>query len=376
VGSVYPRKNKLWLRFKGADGEWTQCKTPFHVGEEDAARKLLRKVENKIAAGLEVQGPEATGPLTLARYAERWNEERSKLGLADWKSDRSRLRDHVLPSLGSMALDEVRPRHLADLFRRLRGSGKTGTENDPQRLQRDDGSLPRRSARGPHRHVAVHPDQVPTRRERRQEPRLASDRHLHASGARDAHRGRAHPVGSPGALRARGHRSSPSWRSCRAAMGGLRPDAKASRAARDLELLRQGPHEDEACSLHAGASDLGWNARGVAAQWLAGDDGALGHARGPHRADAEEPPHRAWLDAIEERLAQATLDGPRDARAPASTRPRPAPDDDLAHAYGRRAKGSPRALHAHAAQGQHDRRLHGVSVGVALRRGRETQAPS
>jgi integrase len=123
VGSIYPRKNKLWIRFKGADGAWTQSKTPFHLGEDDGARKLLKRVESKIAAGAEVQGSDA-GPLTLAIYARKWNEERSKLGLADWKNDEARLLNHVLPRLGSMPIDEIRPRHLADVFRRLRGIGK------------------------------------------------------------------------------------------------------------------------------------------------------------------------------------------------------------------------------------------------------------
>jgi len=123
MGSVYKRRQKLWIRFKGPDGKWTQSKTDYRVGEERLARKLLAKVEDKIAAGAEL-GEAEQGPLTVARYAERWIDERKKLGLEDWASDESRLRHHVLPVLGLMQLDQVRPRHVAELVKKLRMTGK------------------------------------------------------------------------------------------------------------------------------------------------------------------------------------------------------------------------------------------------------------
>ena len=62
-------------------------------------------------------------------------------------------------------------------------------EDDPEHLQRAHGAVSRRAARGPHRGVTLHPDEVPARRERRQESRVALHRDLHARRARDAHRG-------------------------------------------------------------------------------------------------------------------------------------------------------------------------------------------
>lgn len=67
-------------------------------------------------------GEPEKGPVTVARYAQRWLEQRQGLG-ADWKTDESRLQHHVLPHLGEMALEDVRPRHLVDLFRKLRVQG-------------------------------------------------------------------------------------------------------------------------------------------------------------------------------------------------------------------------------------------------------------
>ncbi len=119
MGSVYRRKNKLWIRFKGEDGAWTQSKTPYKVGEERAARKLLASVEDKITAGEEL-GIEHEGPLTVRDFARKWIEDRRSVGVTDWENDERRLKLHVLPHIGSLLLDEVRPRHLVKLFTTVR----------------------------------------------------------------------------------------------------------------------------------------------------------------------------------------------------------------------------------------------------------------
>jgi integrase len=79
-------------------------------------------VEAKMAAHAEA-GTVDEGPLTLARYAKKWIEERRAL-VDDWQNDDGRLRDHVLPSLGQRRVDEIRARDLADLFKKIRINGK------------------------------------------------------------------------------------------------------------------------------------------------------------------------------------------------------------------------------------------------------------
>lgn len=119
-GSVYVRGRKLWLRLK-LDGEWTDRPTPFYVGEEAKARALLGKIRDKVAAG-EALGDADLGPLTVRRYSERWLEHRKRL-VPDWPSDDSHLRVHILPAIGDVRLEDVRPRHLAALVERLRLDG-------------------------------------------------------------------------------------------------------------------------------------------------------------------------------------------------------------------------------------------------------------
>ena len=117
MGHVYRRGKKLWISYKGPDAERSRHATPFRVGQEGKAKELLARVEAQVEAGLV---PEE-GPLTLERYARRWVASRKALGLADWKNDDARLKNHVLPALGKLQLTEVRPRHLAELFQAMRG---------------------------------------------------------------------------------------------------------------------------------------------------------------------------------------------------------------------------------------------------------------
>ncbi len=117
-GSVYTRGKKLWVRVK-IDGKWTDRPTPFYEGQEKNAHALLAKMRDQIEAGATLEA----GPLTVERWAKKWMESR-KLLVPDWQSDDSHLRHHILPSIGSLRLDEVRPRHLADMVGRLRQKNK------------------------------------------------------------------------------------------------------------------------------------------------------------------------------------------------------------------------------------------------------------
>jgi integrase len=123
MGCIYRRGTRLWIRFKGPDGKWTQRKTSHFAGNEPKARKLLFEVEAKIAAGAEF-AEAGSGPITVARYAEKWISDRESLGLADWGGDAARLKNHVLPTIGKLRLDEVRPRHLVEMVRNLRRSSR------------------------------------------------------------------------------------------------------------------------------------------------------------------------------------------------------------------------------------------------------------
>ena len=97
MGCVYPRKNKLWIRYKAADGKWTQQKTSLHVGDEKKARRILLDVEARITAGAKFDPLNASASVTVGAYARQWLEERRHL-VADAANDEARLKYHILPA--------------------------------------------------------------------------------------------------------------------------------------------------------------------------------------------------------------------------------------------------------------------------------------
>lgn len=128
MGGVFARHRKLWFRVKGPSGKWTNLRSGFSVGQEELARQALKSLEETIAAGGQLPLPvKRAKAVTVGEYAERWLAERKTRGLATAEDDESRLDTHIRPLLGSMPLDEVRPRHIRDFVRSLRArEGRRG----------------------------------------------------------------------------------------------------------------------------------------------------------------------------------------------------------------------------------------------------------
>lgn len=120
-GSVYARGNVLWLAFK-VNGKRVLQSSGYRLGEEAKARAALARIRDRIAAG-EAMGVADLGPVTVSRFAEQWVTQREQAGVRSWKSDATHLRTHVLPLLGPYRLEDVRPRHLADLLATMRREG-------------------------------------------------------------------------------------------------------------------------------------------------------------------------------------------------------------------------------------------------------------
>ena len=170
MGSVYRRGNKLWFKFKGPDGGKVQKPSGFDVGQETQARAVLERIEQRIR-GQESIEPTELGPLRVERYATLWLTQRQALDLADWKNDETRLRLHILPRIGSLRLDAVRPRHLKDLFTDLRVEGKLAPHTLRNIYSVLKAMFRDALARRPDLVIAVHSHQIPARRRRLQRPR-------------------------------------------------------------------------------------------------------------------------------------------------------------------------------------------------------------
>lgn len=116
MSSIYAKGKRIYFRLK-VDGQWVGVRTEFEVGEERAARAMLDRLDKRRAAG--EPDEEHLGPMTVQRYSARWLKAR-KAHVQTWANDESMMRLHVLPALGALRLDEVRPLHLVQLVRSWR----------------------------------------------------------------------------------------------------------------------------------------------------------------------------------------------------------------------------------------------------------------
>jgi len=125
MGSVFPRGNKLWLKYKNVAGRWINKPSQLDVGQEKDAANLLQKIERRVKARVEAGETEESGPSTVASFAKKWLAKRTTTTADD---DKSRLNGHALPFLGPFQLDEVRPRHIRELVGRswLEASSRRG----------------------------------------------------------------------------------------------------------------------------------------------------------------------------------------------------------------------------------------------------------
>ncbi len=117
MGSVYPRHNSLWLKYRNRDGNWRCQSSGFKVGDERKARGLLLRLENLVKSGADIV---KDGPMTVQRWSELWIEDRRAKGVVVVGDYESRLKNHILPMIGLLKLRDVLPFHIEEMVRSLR----------------------------------------------------------------------------------------------------------------------------------------------------------------------------------------------------------------------------------------------------------------
>ncbi len=159
MASIYARGNVLWIKFKNEHGKAECRSSTYRVGQETLAQHLAAEVErqaelrrrenastpavslvtpaskssvavpiavkaqhipNPVAsAAIDPIGPTAApGALSVGDYIEHWIKLRYEV--ETWKDEAGRLRLHVVPLLGHMAIADVRPKHIRDLFNAIK----------------------------------------------------------------------------------------------------------------------------------------------------------------------------------------------------------------------------------------------------------------
>ncbi|MGN6108753.1 MAG: tyrosine-type recombinase/integrase, partial [Kofleriaceae bacterium] len=128
----YARGRKIWFRYQDESGGWVNKSSKFTVDQAEAAGRYIKALLRGIE--LKVSGVLVTPTMTLREYVEQWIKDREQRDVASIVDERNRLRRYVLPRLGALQLEEVRPRHVRDLIRHLKVTkrkGKDGTEKAP-----------------------------------------------------------------------------------------------------------------------------------------------------------------------------------------------------------------------------------------------------
>lgn len=114
--SLYWKRGKWYARVKGdkVPGKWSDVST----GEtaRDAAERFARAAQRAIDKRRGAPRPDV---VTLREWIATWLKRREEAG-HDWKKDRGRLENHVLPTLGGLELPEVTTARIAELVHTLR----------------------------------------------------------------------------------------------------------------------------------------------------------------------------------------------------------------------------------------------------------------
>lgn len=121
MGSVYRRGDSpfLWVGFTDATGKRRLMSTG--TADEAEAKEILLGIDARVR--LERETGVKPGALTVRAYAAKWIEERRERRISSVDDDEARLK-HALPTLGRLALKDVRPQHLRDLVRALEKAGE------------------------------------------------------------------------------------------------------------------------------------------------------------------------------------------------------------------------------------------------------------
>lgn len=115
MASLIQRGNRFYVKYKDVDGKWKRKATG--TDDERQARKIKREIEKTLARAT---AGDDDGPLSVSAYSKQWLDARDGR-VAGIRDERTRFRLHVNPSIGSMRIDDVKPRHVRDLLLGLRG---------------------------------------------------------------------------------------------------------------------------------------------------------------------------------------------------------------------------------------------------------------
>jgi hypothetical protein len=113
MASIFWKNSQWYARLKGekVPGKWGN--SPTNETDRDKAKKFAELAQAAI------DKRNARGSDTLRAYVAEWLVKRREAE-RDWKKERGRLDNHILPILGDLKLADITTAHVADLVHDLR----------------------------------------------------------------------------------------------------------------------------------------------------------------------------------------------------------------------------------------------------------------
>ena len=117
-GMLY-KKGTMWgAKYRDADGNWKWVSSGFRLDKRREAQVFLEGLLETVAEQRR-SGARPEGILTIARFADRWLGERREREVESVVDDQSRMRNYVIPTIGSVPLADVRPSDIRSVMQPL-----------------------------------------------------------------------------------------------------------------------------------------------------------------------------------------------------------------------------------------------------------------
>jgi integrase len=110
------------LQVKDGSGRWRQRALRLEDSPANRERAEQQLAELRTALKAREDAGAGSDAVTVRTWGKRWLDDRPR-HVRDSEHDETHLRVHVYPTIGRLALDEVRPRHLVAIMDAMRESG-------------------------------------------------------------------------------------------------------------------------------------------------------------------------------------------------------------------------------------------------------------
>jgi integrase len=136
MGSIYKKRDTYYIRFKDQRGKWVARAAAANKKDAERILKDVERGVRRLGSTAPVSDQSAAEGSRLRDLTADWLKRRRNRGLRNVDNDKGHLDNHILPALGDMGANEIRPRHVVAFISALRQ-----TKLAPRTIRKIYGSL-------------------------------------------------------------------------------------------------------------------------------------------------------------------------------------------------------------------------------------------